>query len=506
MLFFLTRWVLRTSEGSLLIPLGFWVMFWTFENVYSVIINFSNTLDRVLLLTFIIAGLIFAIIFFHRYNPPFAKIGLAFIILSMYIVMLFIFNFSQVINHEITLTRARRYSEENLLIKRDFNINYDLPKPNIYWLHMDEMISLNSFERFFGTSQDSLREELNRRGFVINEDAILGSGSSCLALASLLLPAFYDSGYGEILDEAPIFDEAGNMQLFERIGIINSRLAHNGFNLVENVAPYAELIQSLSLAGYETTNIAINHGVIGSTPFDRFYDIFSVTEHPLQLRMPLSGWNYMLFQSGDLPQLLRLSSFLSVIPERLFNITNTSQWPHVGWHTYEVDRWLTSFVSNTVDEEQIYRMLIDTRVNSFNPRFTLVTVLLAHVTHWPIHNPNVSRRVNYWELGDTYERLYLYELAYEYAAAVMLNSIDMILENDPNAIIVIQSDHGIKAGQILLDLGFSHEEALELYISVLGAVRIPPQYGGLDAPLAPLNISRELVNRFVGLNYELLPD
>jgi hypothetical protein len=42
--------------------------------------------------------------------------------------------------------------------------------------------------------------------------------------------------------------------------------------------------------------------------------------------------------------------------------------------------------------------------------------------------------------------------------------------------------------------------------SVISAVRIPKRWGGLDQPLDPLDISRVLVNRYVGENYKLVEE
>jgi len=38
----------------------------------------------------------------------------------------------------------------------------------------------------------------------------------------------------------------------------------------------------------------------------------------------------------------------------------------------------------------------------------------------------------------------------------------------------------------------------------INAVRIPEKYGGLESPVEPLNITRLLINSFVGKNYTLL--
>lgn len=111
------------------------------------------------------------------------------------------------------------------------------------------------------------------------------------------------------------------------------------------------------------------------------------------------------------------------------------------------------------------------------------------------------------EHGSGHDRLDLYPLAYEYSNEVMFNMIDLILEHNPNAIIVIQADHGMHlhgTQRQLLAEGFTEEEVAHIQNSVLSAVRIPEQYGGLDEPLDPRNITRELVNRFVGENYQLI--
>jgi hypothetical protein len=90
----------------------------------------------------------------------------------------------------------------------------------------------------------------------------------------------------------------------------------------------------------------------------------------------------------------------------------------------------------------------------------------------------------------------------------MFNLIDIILDNNPDAVIVLQSDHGFHAPftqAAIMELGHDLETIAVLQRTVLSAVRIPEVYGGQSAPIAPKNIARELVNRFVGENYELLP-
>jgi hypothetical protein len=100
-----------------------------------------------------------------------------------------------------------------------------------------------------------------------------------------------------------------------------------------------------------------------------------------------------------------------------------------------------------------------------------------------------------------------YPPQHRYAAKVVLGYIDLILAHDPDAVIVVEADHGLHAEanrDTLLAAGGTEEDVRVMQNSVMSAVRIPDKWGGLDAPLDPLNISRVLVNRFVGENYTLL--
>ena len=104
--------------------------------------------------------------------------------------------------------------------------------------------------------------------------------------------------------------------------------------------------------------------------------------------------------------------------------------------------------------------------------------------------------------------IHAYPAALEHMTQRILYLVDNAIEQNPNTVIIIQADHGFHlqpTQEYLLNQGYSLEQVLELIHSVFSAVRIPQEYGGVEAPIAPLNISRELVNRFVGENYTLLP-
>ena len=130
-----------------------------------------------------------------------------------------------------------------------------------------------------------------------------------------------------------------------------------------------------------------------------------------------------------------------------------------------------------------------------------ITPIFPHAATWHWQYDGAER------LRSSSYRIDLYPAAHGYMAHMLMTMIDMILEQNPNAVIAIQSDHGFHLEetqtQLLAD-GLTEAEVANLQNSVMSAVRIPEQYGGLNAPLDPLNITRELVNRLVGQNYKLL--
>jgi hypothetical protein len=100
-----------------------------------------------------------------------------------------------------------------------------------------------------------------------------------------------------------------------------------------------------------------------------------------------------------------------------------------------------------------------------------------------------------------------YPPQHRYAAKILLAYIALIIEHDPEGVIVVQADHGLhhdRNREALLKKGGTEEEVRVMQNQALSAVRIPEKWGGLQEPLDPLDISRVLVNRYVGKNFSLV--
>jgi len=108
-----------------------------------------------------------------------------------------------------------------------------------------------------------------------------------------------------------------------------------------------------------------------------------------------------------------------------------------------------------------------------------------------------------------------YPAHHTFSVNTLLKFVDLILENDPEAVIILQADHGLHSlpWQIGVEgvmelFSCTAEEAVSIWHSVMSAVRLPDELMTPETERIlsdPRNISRFLVNNFVGENYDYIP-
>ena len=478
-IFIVFKFAVAGEEGALGLSLMFWLAFWLFEVLLNLTRIFTILTEPRRLMVLLLVFFLISPVLFRRLGASFEMMRPVFNILAVCLIGIFLFNFIPGINHEISVARAREQiaeakerEEMPFYIKKDFIIDSNLPTPDIYWIHIDGMMNIETVESFWGLCYEHFREEIEERGFLIYREAMLNAGSTYPALTALLSPAFYDSFFGELLARKETL-----LQVEQR-GALWEELAQVGLTYAEDIMPYLELFHGLALRGY-----AISTPEWGEMPTS-FEHLIVASNSGIR-----DWWENL--QTGYLPELLSMTTPLN-IHTNIENVPNGS--------------------------------ILDEGVLNGNVPDESVPNEIAHLEHgvepvasfvwWIIHDAHMySIGTIAMEQDPTlnerdYTRYDLYPVGFERAVERTLGLIDEILDRNPNAVIVLQSDHGFHYGetqQYLLEKGYSLEQVLELNNSVFSAVRIPPEYGGLESPIAPLNISRELMNRFVGGNYELLP-
>ena len=136
------------------------------------------------------------------------------------------------------------------------------------------------------------------------------------------------------------------------------------------------------------------------------------------------------------------------------------------------------------------------------PRFTIFNFNMAH---WPF---GFDEEGNYSEGNATSPARYMSN--HRFSVQTLLKLVDMVIAEDPEAIIVLQADHGLQVslGAITEYFHCTDEEAEGIWNQVMSAIRIPGEEMTQETQIIlsdPRNISRYLINEYVGENYEYIP-
>ncbi len=374
--------------------------------------------------------------------------------------------------------------------KSEFAIDPDLPTPNVYWFHTDGMLGFDAMERYFGDDQAALKGILCEKGFSINESAMFeATHRTAVAMPTLMCPQYFD----ERLD-APLSKLFKDTKAF-RIG---------GTELAQ-ARKHNELVAAFQARGYHTSTIA-NSDTVFLPITERFYDCFNAEQPrttPANAQIDLSERTLSCARKRDCVTLFRRILPIAMLSEPLnARIGRTIDSACVRSNVdSDVDPYA---ILGPGDRKQFYetlpRALDEILRTQETPRLALISFNIAH-------GPFV------WdEEGRSYPHDSTNPLAYppqhRYAATVLLRLIDMVLERDPEAVIVLQADHGLHLVPVQRfgkELGLDDRaDVKRLYNGTFSAVRFPASVGGNPkSPLPPLDIARTLINDFVGPNYSL---
>lgn len=395
------------------------------------------------------------------------------IILSTVICILFCYNFACCV-----YTYAKEDMNRNAYQgKKTFLTDSKPKRPNVYWLHMDGMIGFDTVSKVFSENQDDFRRTLTNAGFVINESARLDIGWTAYAFPALTSPTLYESYI------KGLFDGMQDMTDHERQDTLKT--SFSVFNLYNDL----DLFHAFEAGGYE--NYCLIHDLGRGTeniPKDyRYKNAFSIDK------------------TANLIDLFSNHSLLKVFKRELDRVYNR----HL------------SFVDAVVHHDEIYAYTNPksdylfktiphydwTLANDFEELLKLEGPKLVYIQNLLPHFP-YNHDENGLEIPQNGDHdLSNYFSQHSYAIQVLLGMVKRILSSDSDAVIIIQGDHGAHyfERKDFRSQGYTDDEMLELNYSTVSAVRIPEKYGSLTEPLDPLDITRYLVNHFVGEgNYDYL--
>jgi hypothetical protein len=303
-------------------------------------------------------------------------------------------------------------------------------------------------------------------------------------------PRYYDTVMAPILASINLNNYDAIMNSIRKLDTINGKLNN-------------ELISAFNAKGYQTNTLAPSYTRYFYPTTTHFYvdgkelrkKDFSVLES-----------SHVLMQLQDLIELMGNTAIPSILLYRgiypmLMRLADR-QLELVDIPPSGIDKQL--IYGNTYHGDNTWH--IDALTEIFagpEPRITIIHDGKAHYPFVLNEDGSYVGRTKTEGLNP-----YNYPPQHRFTGDVLVRIIDLIIANDPEPVIVIQADHGLhdeKTRKQLLAMPGGNADTVRLMQNqTMSAVRIPEKWGVLDSPLDPLNITRELVNRYVGPNYELL--
>ena len=415
-------------------------------------------------------------------------------LISFITIILFSFTFiNSLYNVFYLIVKSKDYTYEI-----DFKTDNTKNKPNIYWIHCDGMMNLNDMKKYFKVDLNYLGNYFDNNNYFYNNDAKLVAGHSTIrSLAALFNPDYYDNFYKDYLMDLE------KVYLKEKK---NTNFIVNYYELEEKRLNN-ELFQALGEQGYETIAIA-DYSPYSALYTDKFYDFYYYSDDGIGFHTPKEELRYINMENNSK---FRLNSYIYFNHTRLL-FYNTILYPlmeninyldynSLNYDDMNFDDYPYTKMTKYWNSKAIFKSIEDSYDNN-KSQFTFIDYKLAH---FPLF---------FTKYGDLLKKEDGYNLSYYvgnyiYAFNILTEMLDYIKTVDEDAVIIVQADHGIHVYEdwdLMNQLNINEIGLQEVRNSVINAVYVPYKYrnGDEDVLNEPLNISRYIVNNFVGDNYEYL--
>ncbi|AEF83541.1 hypothetical protein TREPR_3730 [Treponema primitia ZAS-2] len=477
----------KSSQAASLMIVVFWILFFIIGNIYRkillpIVVRLSRLSRYSILFILIILFLVVVFCIGHRLRKK-----EPFLFIAVFEAAIFLLN---IVPATFSFVSSKNSPVSDLGYVKTFNIDSDTLTPNIYWLFMDGMLGFKAMEDLFDDSQLKFESHLIERGFLVNREAQFEIGHATVrAVPALMSPNYYDSTMTPILTSINLDNYDSSQKSLTNLDTIFGRRNN-------------ELLLGFNARGYQTNILAIS--------LTRYF-------YPVTTHYYING-KELKINGMDVSELASINQL-----EELFELLENTALSGLIF-THIIIPFIGKFKDNSMEMINIKSSGIDKKSiygAAYPGGDTWHIDALAKIMERPepqiciIHDSKAHFPFYLNEDGSTAARTertildpYNYPPQHRYVRNMLVNFIDLIIASDPDAVIVIQADHGLHSEetrkQMLAISGGDAEKVRLMQNQTMSAVRIPERWGGLDVPLDPLNITRELVNRYVGPNYELL--
>lgn len=476
--------IIMTLKTSILVGLFHFVFSKFIEDKRILFINtFLFVFALRLELIYRIPFLVFLLIsIFYKKNNYIVKVlnEIFSTIFALIVTILFIFNSFIALSRGISYINRTTHYNTN----KDIVIDKDKPSPNIYWFHMDGMPNTDFINNYYNEPLTDFKESLNKMNVVNYEDSsFVGGHHTITALNAMINPDYYDNYLKDYLNEK---DKCEFTKCKTKY-VPTFKNLH--YRRIDN-----ELIKGLKEKGYTTISITEYNQYV-SLKTDHIYDTFRTQD---SCKVPyFKGINnnddiYKDVLKIHLEQLLKYDNI------NINMVNNATKYIPCN---KDINNYKN--ISKVDSQKQILTAIIDSKDKDNNPKFYFIDNVLIH-KYWNYDSEGNFIRSYNTDLND-------YDDCYRYVSKVILEYINYIKENDPNSIIIFQGDHGIHVleDDILKEIyKIDDNDILDIRNSTVSLIYIPEEYknGNEEYLNNPLNISRYLINNYVGDNYKYIKE
>ena len=416
-------------------------------------------------------------------------------LLSLIIFFLSIYNFLIAgYNVLYSITNSQKYD-----YKISINIESNTNAPNIYWIHADGMTGINAMKKYFNFDNEHLLNYLNNNNFIINEDAtLIAAHQTQESLVAMFNPYYYDNFFSKyLLDLENVYLKNSKKPSF----LVN-------YHELEKKRLNNELFNALKKKDYSTVAIA-DFNPYTSFYTDYYYDFYHFGENIRNIDLNKS--DLKLLNNNSKTKLLSYIRFTHLKP--LINRTFFHELSNINYLNYDIVNYIDfdssnyKYIDNAMNNSNFWLTKailkgINDTLKIDNKKFVFIDFKLAHDPFTFDSNGNIISE-------ETKLNVSSYLGNYQYSTYLLTDLLEYIKNNDENAIIIIQGDHGLHTikDEIMQEFfEVNMKEVQDIRNSVISAYYIPNKYkNGEEIYLNnPLNISRYIINNFVGNNYEYI--
>jgi len=485
--YLLLRLIFRSRLSALLGCAMAWVMFFALKSASEWIV-FDRELIGYGIFLILYATTAFLLALLIAFAARRAKAVRLYPVLAVFLGVLLLMNAIPAVRIGIADEREAT-SIDTSKFKKQFIVSREIPSPNVYWFHCDGMLGFDAFEKYFGDDQAEFAQALSDRGFAINRSALLEANHTTkIAVPALLCPDYYDSTMQKALKD------------HETARTLAAQ------SLTKGELQYARLNNETRLSfeqkGYLSQTIgSIN--IYYPPVSDRFYVIGD------------SSGAYSLETDGDFEE-----EYLSIIEAGELAILLTGIPGNAYFNTVVKlgERGLLGFplrraeLRDKLSAERLKelaqgknlllsnRMTLEAINDSTNAGQPTINFIFYIGAHLPF-TVDAEGKAQTGDSGD----IHAYAGQHRYAASMLIGMIDLVLSHDPDAVIVLQADHGLHGqSEAQITAAFGADAVKPIWNNVMSALRVPEEFKSGDERYAlsnPLNMSHYLVNSFVGRNY-----